>query len=191
MKMLMTSLATLAGVAALLALSSISSVNAQTRAAQAALPADSFAPIARVMMHPRCLNCHQSDAPRQTDAGLRHSQGITRGADGRGAAGQRCATCHQGSNSVQGAVPGAAHWHLAPASMSWQGLGASDICRQIKDPARNGNRRTPEQIISHMSSDPLVLWAWQPGAGRSLPPLSHEEFLAALQTWARQGMPCP
>lgn len=164
-------------------------VSAQTTSTP--LKSELFTPIARVLMHPRCMNCHQAEAPRQTDARLLHSQGISRGMDGRGAVGQRCVTCHQATNAARGAVPGAVNWHLAPASMSWQGLSAGEICRQIKDPARNGNRRTAEQVIEHMSSDPLVLWAWQPGGGRSLPPMSHDDFVKALRVWADQGLPCP
>jgi hypothetical protein len=30
------------------------------------------------------------------------------------------------------------------------------------DREKNGNRVTPEQVIDHMSVDPLVAWAWDP-----------------------------
>ena len=164
---------------------------AQAQTPKAPPPAALFAPVASVLMHPRCLNCHQAEAPRQTDLGVRHTQNVVRGPDGKGAAGQNCMTCHQANNTANGRVPGAKHWHLAPASMNWQGLNAGDICRQLKDPARNGNRRTGAQVIDHMATDPLVLWAWEPGAGRSQPPLSNAELVAALRVWADQGMPCP
>ena len=39
----------------------------RVEAAQAADPA-LFDPIATVVMHPRCINCHQDESPRQTDA---------------------------------------------------------------------------------------------------------------------------
>jgi hypothetical protein len=42
-----------------------------------------------------------------------------------------------------------------------------------------------------METDPLVLWAWNPGAGRSKPALSHDEFVRALKIWAEAGLPCP
>jgi hypothetical protein len=42
-----------------------------------------------------------------------------------------------------------------------------------------------------MKVDPLVLWAWSPGAGRTTPPLSHEKFVQALDAWVSAGMPCP
>lgn len=150
-----------------------------------------FDPIASVVMSPRCINCHQAEAPRQTDKGVLHAQQVVRGRDGHGSAALQCSACHQAANTAQGQVPGAPNWHLAPLSMRWQGLDKKGVCQQMRDPARNGNRRSGEQVIEHMSSDPLVLWAWKPGAKRSTPPLSHAEFIQVLQQWARAGMPCP
>lgn len=144
-----------------------------------------------MLQHPRCINCHQVEAPRQTDRRTIHTQGVLRGKDGRGAVGMACASCHQETNMADGRVPGAKNWHLAPLSMNWQGLGKGDMCRQIQDPARNGNHRGAAKVIEHMKADPLVLWAWEPGAARTRPPMSHAAFVAALQTWAAQGMPCP
>src|SRR2546422_8520408 len=97
---------------------------------------------------------------------------------------------HQATNSADGFVPGVATWHLAPLSMKWEGRTKAQICEQMKDPARNGGRRTGEEVIEHMKVDPLVLWAWAPGKDRSVPPLSHEAFVAALEVWVRAGMPC-
>jgi hypothetical protein len=178
------------GMAALL-LIAVTGGLAQATPKEAERSAHPFEPVAQVLTHPRCLNCHQADAPRQTDRGIRHAQGVVRGKDGHGAPGQSCAACHQAGNSANGLVPGAKHWHLAPASMSWQDRKAGEVCRQIKDPARNGNRRSAAQVIEHMSTDPLVLWAWQPGGGRSVPPLSHADFVAALRAWSDRGLPCP
>jgi hypothetical protein len=42
-----------------------------------------------------------------------------------------------------------------------------------------------------MKSDPLVLWAWSPGNGRTTPPLSHDQLVQALEAWVSAGMPCP
>ena len=72
----------------------------------------------------------------------------------------------------------------------WAGLTKQQICEQIKDPPRNGDRRTGKDVIEHMKVDPLVLWAWTPGAGRTTPPLSHEQFVEPLEAWVRAGMPC-
>lgn len=150
-----------------------------------------FDPVASVVMSPRCINCHQAEAPRQKDSGVLHAQQVVRGADGHGSAALHCAACHQAANSAAGRVPGAPNWHLAPFSMRWQGLDKQGVCRQMRDPARNGGRDTGDKVIEHMKTDPLVLWAWNPGAHRSRPPMSHEAFIQALETWARNGMPCP
>jgi hypothetical protein len=158
-------------------------------AAQAADPG-SFDPIASVVMHPRCMNCHQVDSPRQTDAAIRHQPLVVRGRDGHGAPTQTCQTCHQATNTADGFVPGVATWRLAPLSMKWEGLSAEQICEQMKDPARNGGRRAGEDVIEHMKADPLVLWAWTPGAHRTTPPISHQKFVEALEAWVRAGMPC-
>jgi hypothetical protein len=75
--------------------------------------------------------------------------------------------------------------------MRWQGLDKKSICLQMRDPTRNGNRKTGEQVIEHMKTDPLVLWAWTPGNNRTTPPMTHEEFIKVLEKWAAADMPCP
>src|SRR5215510_16505942 len=150
-----------------------------------------FDPIASVLLHPRCINCHQAETPRQTDAKISHLPLVVRGADGHGAPTLRCQSCHQSKNAADGFVPGVAAWGMAPLSMLWEGLTPAQVCEQVKDPARNGGRRGGEAIIEHMKTDPLVLWAWAPGAGRTTPPLSHEKFVTALEAWVAAGMPCP
>lgn len=154
-------------------------------------PEQLFDPVASVLQHPRCLNCHQVARPAQRDTSIAHLQNVVRGAHGHGAATLQCAACHQEKNSADGKVPGAPHWHMAPVSMAWEGLTRAQICRQIKDPARNGNRQTAAQVTEHMKVDPLVLWAWAPGAGRSTPSITHAQFLQRLEAWAGAGMPCP
>ena len=153
-------------------------------------PSGSFDPVASVLMHPRCLNCHQDQSPRQGDARTLHQPLVVRGKDDHGAPTQPCQTCHQATNTAGGFVPGVADWHLAPLSMLWEGRTKEQICEQIKDPARNGGRHTGAQIIEHMKTDPLVLWAWTPGSGRTTPPLSHDKFVEALEAWVNAGMPC-
>ncbi len=75
--------------------------------------------------------------------------------------------------------------------MAWEGLSRPQICEAIKDPRKNGNRRTLPEVIEHMKVDPLVIWAWDPGAGRTTPPISHSQFVSALEAWAAAGGPCP
>jgi hypothetical protein len=166
----------------------------RSEAAQAAPAAGDpalFEPIASVLTHPRCINCHQAESPTQTDAKILHRPLMVRGANGHGSLAQPCQTCHQTTNTADGFVPGVPDWHLAPLSMLWEGKTKGQICEQMKDPARNGGRHTGAEIIEHMKVDPLVLWAWNPGAKRTTPPLSHAQLVKAAETWVAAGMPCP
>lgn len=143
---------------------------------------------------PRCRNCHPSgDAPLQGDDGHVHIQDVKRGSDGKGVYGMKCSTCHQAAN-LPGAnmPPGNPKWSLPPANMKMviQGETAGQFCRQLKDPAKNGHR-TLAQIIEHVSSDDLVGWGWNPGDGRTLPPLDRPEFVAAMKAWVDNGAACP
>src|SRR5271156_4851700 len=143
---------------------------------------------------PRCRNCHPSgDAPLQGDDGHVHIQDVKRGPDGKGVYGMKCGTCHQAAN-LPGAnmPPGNPKWSLPPPNMKMviQGETAGQFCRQLKDPAKNGHR-TLAQIIEHVSSDDLVGWGWNPGDGRTLPPLDRPEFVAAMKTWVDNGAACP
>jgi cytochrome c5 len=143
---------------------------------------------------PRCRNCHpSSDAPLQGDDGHIHIQDVKRGGDGKGVYGMKCGTCHQATN-LPGAdmPPGNPKWSLPPANMKMaiQGETAGQFCRQLKDPAKNGHR-TLAQIMEHVSSAELVGWGWSPGDGRTLPPLSRPEFVAAMKIWVDNGAACP
>ena len=153
-----------------------------------------FLSIVPVLKHPRCLNCHANgDFPRQGDDSHVHSQNVRRGLDGRGKFGEKCGACHQEQN-VAGLnmPPGAPGWHLPPTNMPmiWEGKTPGQICQQIKD-AKQNNGKSVAQIVDHVTSDKLVLWGWNPGDGRTLPPLSHEEFAAKFTEWARFGAACP
>jgi hypothetical protein len=161
--------------------------------AQGPAPSDTrlFDRIASVMQHPRCTNCHASaQFPRQKDTGLPHAQLVMRGVDGHGTPTLRCRACHQSSNSANGKVPGAGNWHMPPLTMGWEGLTQAQICETIKDPTRNGGL-TLTDLIEHVKSDALILWAWNPGAGRTTPVYSHAEFVSHLEAWVAAGGPCP
>ena len=168
-------------------------------------PAGSFANIAdtqarsialfeeagKILQHPRCMNCHPAgERPRQTDLRRLHQPLVVRGKDGHGAPGLACATCHGGANFDPALVPGDPHWHLAPASMAWEGKTLGYICNQLKDPRRNGNRNIAA-ILKHVATDSLVKWAWGPGPGRTPAPGTNAEFAALLQAWADAGAHCP
>lgn len=153
-----------------------------------------FSVVATVLTSPRCLNCHVTgDSPLQTDAVTPHSMNVKRGPDGRGTAAMRCTNCHQDQNSEQlHASPGRPDWHMPPPEirMAWQGLSVGDLCRTLKNPATNGGKSTA-QLIEHVRNEALVNWGWDPGPGRSIPPISHEEFVAQFTEWVQNGAYCP
>src|SRR5262249_28245333 len=147
-----------------------------------------------VLSSPRCANCHiTGDSPLQGDDSHPHTMNVRRGADGRGAVGMRCGTCHQEASSmVLHAPPGASDWRLPPPSkrMAWKGLTAGEQCRMVKDPTMNGNRSLAD-VLDHAINDPLVLAGWRPGAGRTPPSVSHAEFVQSVKTWIDGGAACP
>lgn len=148
-----------------------------------------FQTVVKVLNHPRCMNCHTTVAwPTQGDDQHRHTLNVARGPDDRGAPGMKCVTCHKDKNVAD--IPGAKDWHMASLSQGWTGLNPGALCRAITDPKKNGNR-AGAKIIEHLEADRLVVWAWTPGAKRTVPPMSHKDFLAAAQTWIKAGAHCP
>jgi hypothetical protein len=150
-----------------------------------------FAETAKVFTHPRCMNCHPAgDRPRQGDLRRPHQPPVFRGEDGFGLPALRCPVCHQQANVDAGRVPGDPVWHLAPAEMGWESKTVGQICAQIKDPERNGNRSL-EEIVHHVGTDHLVGWAWAPGAGRQPAPGTQAQVGALLDEWVKNGAVCP
>ncbi|WP_380878954.1 hypothetical protein ACFB49_19520 [Sphingomonas sp. DBB INV C78] len=150
-----------------------------------------FAEVGKVIQHPRCLNCHPAtDRPTQREKMTPHMPMVVRGDGGIGATGLRCTTCHGPANYDVSGVPGHPQWHLAPIEMAWQGKTLGQICQQLKDPKRNGNKTMPE-MIEHMTSDSLVGWGWNPGGKRQPAPGTQAEFGALFKAWADSGAVCP
>jgi hypothetical protein len=150
-----------------------------------------FVELGKVLTSPRCLNCHPvGDRPRQGEQGRLHQPPVTRGADGHGLAALRCPVCHGKANFDPGRVPGHPEWHLAPREMAWEGRTLAEICEQIKDPARNGNRSL-QDLIHHIGTDTLVGWAWAPGYGRRPAPGTQKEAGALTEAWVQTGAFCP
>jgi hypothetical protein len=153
-----------------------------------------FVEVARVLVSPRCKNCHPNgNTPLQGDIGKPHAMNVSRGTI---ASGVPCATCHQTRNSdaigIVGGPPGAPNWGLPPADipMVFEGKTTTALCEQLKDPAKNHNR-TLAMLLDHVTHDKLVLWGWDPGGKRTTPPLSHDAFVAAFTTWVDSGGACP
>ncbi len=150
-----------------------------------------FRRMATVLTHPRCLNCHtRVDYPKQGDDRHRHQFRVLRGSDDRGAAAMMCSTCHQPVNNAASGVPGAPNWHLAPLRMAWEDLSVGELCRTIKDTSKNGARNIPA-LVEHLTGDPLVQWAWNPGGNRAPPPIGQSEFHELVRGWADSGAACP
>lgn len=155
-----------------------------------------FREAGRVIQHPRCVNCHPAgDIPLQGLDGRTHSPPVVRGVADMGAPGMLCTTCHGPINAVLPgtagrSLPGNPAWHLAPIEMAWVGKSLGEICRQIKDPARNGGR-TLAALHEHMAKDDLVGWGWNPGPGREPVPGTQEVFGRLIGAWIETGAECP
>ena len=157
----------------------------------AARSAAIFTELGKVLTHPRCLNCHPAgDRPRQGDMARLPQPPVERGADGFGLPAMRCPICHLQANVDTAGVPGNPIWHLAPREMGWEGKTLREICLQIKDPARNGNRSV-DALIEHIGEDHLVGWAWSPGYGRQPAPGTQKQAGALVEAWVKTGAECP
>jgi len=167
-------------------------------AATAKDPVTSFETVRAVLQDPRCQNCHPpGNAPLQGDEGRVHDQFVQRGPDGRGMPGEQCSTCHGKANLPDSYGPRqppgvSTEWHLPPPDMKmvFVGLSSRALCEQLKDPARNGHKDLAA-LVHHVSTDPLVLWAWSPGFGRRAVSTPHADFVAAFKRWTDAGAPCP
>jgi hypothetical protein len=150
-----------------------------------------FAEAGKVLQGPRCLNCHPvGQRPTQGNDMHPHSPLVVRGADDRGAAAMRCTTCHQSANYEPSGVPGHPLWHMAPLGMAWQQMSLGQICEQVKDRSRNGDRSLG-QIQEHMAGDSLVGWAWAPGGNRLPAPGTQAQLGALIEAWIESGAACP
>ncbi|MCI5048619.1 MAG: hypothetical protein MRY59_14045 [Aquisalinus sp.] len=153
-----------------------------------------FTEMSKVLLHPRCSNCHpRYGGPTQGDNMEPHEPPMVRGA-GLGPDAMGCDTCHGKENvayaSMEGSVPGAEPWLLAPESMGWAGATPAELCVQIKDENLNGGRSL-EDLIEHNTVDHLVNWAWNPGEGRTPAPGEQALFGALTSAWVEAGAHCP
>jgi hypothetical protein len=158
-----------------------------------------FAEAAKVIMNPRCMNCHPAaDRPLQGNDQHAHFPPAPRGEGGVGVAGNTCSACHMeqntamvaGVNSSFESIPGHPRWGLAPIEMAWEGKSTGEICRQMKDPSRNGGRDLA-LLHEHLAHDDLVAWGWRPGPGRDPAPGSQERLGELIKAWIDTGAQCP
>lgn len=159
------------------------------------LKADSVASVAafkevyKVLMHPRCMNCHpKGDIPLQGDDSHLHTMSPRRGKDGKGVYAMKCSNCHQPTNTPGlHTPPGNPKWALPPADMKmvFEGKKPRELALQIMDYKRNGHKNK-KQLLEH-ARDTLVKAGWTMGEGRVPPPLSYPEFVTAWDTWINKG----
>jgi hypothetical protein len=154
-------------------------------------PASEFAPIYQVLESPRCQNCHPAgEAPHTGDEMRRHRMNVSRRSM---EAGLPCSTCHRTKNApFEHGPPGVPGWQMPPADhpMPFEKQSAHDLCEALKDPKRNGGKSLTA-LHAHFAKDPIVLWAWDPGPGRSAPPMAHAELMKHVDAWIKSGAPCP
>ena len=182
--------------AALLAVVAMATVHAspQSPKPDTSSSREAFLQVYKVFTSPRCQNCHPAgDSPLQGDDSHVHLQNVRRGKDGHGVYGMRCDTCHQTTNLPgEHMPPGNSKWSLPfpDHKMVFVGRSPAELCRQLKDPKQTGDRSL-QKLLEHVSSDDLVGWAWDPGAGRTPPPLSRAETVAQMKIWVDGGGACP
>lgn len=158
-----------------------------------------WARIYEVASHPRCSNCHVGADNRPMWSGTSygetrpHGMNINAGDSRIGAETILCSTCHvarEGLNDVPHAAPQVAMtWQLAPVEAAWFGKSSVEICRQLRDPERNGGRDHLE-LASHLDHDLILHWAWTPGGGREPAPYSLQEHVNDVLAWGVAGFPC-
>jgi hypothetical protein len=178
----------------LLAALSFAASRSSARHPDSAASQQAFLQVYKVLESPRCANCHPAgDAPLQDDDSHVHLQDVKRGPDGHGAAAMRCQACHQDHNLPgDNMPPGNPKWSLPKPQLKMVFVGRSpaQLCAQLKDTKQNGGRSL-EQLYDHIAHDDLVAWGWNPGDGRSLPPLSRAETSQQLRIWIDNGAACP
>jgi mono/diheme cytochrome c family protein len=157
-----------------------------------------WARIYQVFSHPRCANCHTgaSGIPMWSGPSYGqarpHGMNIHAGTTRIGAETLVCSTCHGKRNSTEAHGPPGVDmpWRLAPPEADWFGKTSVQICEQVRDPKRNGDR-TYLEIAKHLDHDLILHWAWAPGPGREPAPMSLQENVNDILAWGAAGMPCP
>lgn len=165
---------------------------------------EAWARIYEVASHPRCSNCHTGASDRPMWSGPSygktrvHGMNIRAGESRIGAEYIPCQTCHttksedwDNANAMPHTAPRVAmFWQLAPVEADWFGRSSVQICEQLRDPARNGDRDMLA-LAEHLDHDLILHWAWNPGGGREPAPYSLQEHVNDILIWGVAGMPCP
>lgn len=144
---------------------------------------EAWSRIYEVASHPRCANCHTGVSDRPMWSGPSygttrpHGMNIHAGGSRIGAEHLLCSTCHttkdqdwDNANAMPHAAPRVSmSWQLAPVEADWFGRSSIEICEQLRDPDRNGDRDMLA-LAEHLDHDLILHWAWEPGGGREPAP---------------------
>ena len=138
-----------------------------------------FTEAAKVIMNPRCMNCHPAtDRPTQGNDMHPHSPPVTRGADGGGVPGNTCGACHMNRNvpifagqqtSFQ-SLPGHSRW--GSRRSRWRGRAS----RSARSAGRSRTRGATADVISRCCTSiwRTMISSAGPGTrGRSRPRARH------------------
>ena len=118
--------------------------------------ANAFLDVYRVLLHPRCMNCHPNgDVPLQTDASIPHTMNIVRDSAN---VGLPCSTCHRETMPTEANLPpGLPTWHMPPKEvpMVFEGKTPAQLCTQLKTPKETAGRDL-DALVEHVEKDALV-----------------------------------
>ncbi|WP_143731220.1 hypothetical protein [Microbulbifer sp. GL-2] len=145
--------------------------------------------IVEVLLHPRCLNCHQLEMPLINE-GSPHIPRVARGPGNMGTGTMQCGNCHSNQNNPVTGAPGAPGWAMAPIELNWSHKSSAQICKLLTTPQDNGGR-SPDSLLKFISENPLALWGWNPGGKRQPVNIPHDKLVEAMKGWIAAGTPCP
>src|ERR1051325_1793616 len=105
----------------------VTTIHCADPTADSVASAAAFMDVYKVLMSPRCMNCHPAgDIPLQGDDSHLHTMYPRRGIDGRGVYAMKCRNCHQPTNTPGlHTPPGNPKWALPPAAMQMAFQGRS------------------------------------------------------------------
>ncbi len=138
-----------------------------------------------------CLTCHQFFTKKIAGTGKKGLAWNTHFARKQ----QQCTECH---TSEVTSMAKAADWFADP-ELDYSGLGPKETCEFIKT-SHHGKVGTPEAMMSHLLTDPRILWGIKGGLPNSgnLPMGKKQELISGdidewrtqVVAWISGGMKC-
>jgi hypothetical protein len=79
----------------------------------------------------------------------------------------------------------------ADACDVWTGTQSQSLDRNAAAQAAGLPAATLAELLDHVAADTLVIGCWNPGEGRTMPPLAHNEFVQKFRRWFEKGAAAP